>query len=264
MQSSLTLTYAGASAADTSDWLRIEQAPVSAAALSAADLHAMLAMVKAGISARAYKPADCEAWISGGMAYAELGLYVWPSRLDLSYIIVPDLVTLGTVSDLSMEREFDLVVDFETTVTLPCYAESISLTWQTPCYNRRGEAVAAPAMRTTGTTIRLDAEVFGVLRVRCVARGYRHTLNFAMEKTAASAITSLKPAVAVTWYDGSDGQTVSLDITLPTCLLTLLAACDDGTTIRDSEFGDSEDEEVPVIYYSPCTGQMLMMRYERP
>ena len=264
--SQLTIAYAGRSGAVTAPWVRLAQEPVSSAPLTDEDLHIMLAMVRSGVSARAYRPRDCAAYVAGNQAMADLAVHAWPSALDLPYTLLPELVTAEAPTLWKQEREFDLVVAMSASASLPCVMEHCTLDWQTPCYNRRGVQVPAPMPALDGTTVRLDAEVFGVLRVRGVAVGYRHGLRFAMAKTGASAISDIKPAVAVFWRDSQGRQSKRLELALPACLTDLLALCPDGGTVRDHQFVRLEEDEetVPVVYYSPCSGGFLAVRYERP
>ena len=258
----LSIIYNGPESGNGSDWIALEQQPVSSAVLTAADLQTMLAMAMAGISARAYKQPGCEAYIIGNTAYAELALYVWPSRLDLAYTVSTTLLTVGQVTQLRQEREFDLVAGLADKVELPFYAENITATWQTPCYTADGLEVEPPAITATPTALYLDAPVFGVLRIRCTACGYSQALLFEMPKTGNVSISNIRPRVTVSY---GTAQAVSIDIELPACLESLMAACEDGSTYRDHAFGRVEnDETVPAIYYSPCTGYMLLVRNERP
>nr|WP_321465167.1 hypothetical protein [uncultured Desulfobulbus sp.] len=261
----LSLAYSGP-ASDSGDSIELEQKAVSSAQLTDSDLQTMLAMAISGVSARAYKQPGCEAYIVGSTAHADLALYVWPTRLDLAYSLTASLLSVGDAVELRQERDFDLVVELADSVGLPFYSENIQATWQTPCYNARGEVVAFPALITTPTKIELDATVFGVLRIRCTARGYSHSLSFFMAKDGVSSISNLTPTVTAAWGSGDDAQATSLDIDLPACLESLLAACKDGTTYRESVYGSVDEDEdlVPTIYYTPCSGRMLMVRNERP
>jgi hypothetical protein len=270
MPSTLTLQYQAAdpAASTTTPWVRLEQEPIRSGALTQTDLLTMLALVQAGTSAHAYRPADCVAYIQGDQAHADLAVYAWPSRLDLAYSLTPLLVELGEVAALRQERDFDLVVPMSTSVDLPFLMDSLSTTWQTPCYNRFGQQVGPPAITHTGARLELSAEVFGVLRVRGQALGFRHALHFAMAKNAGSSITDITPVLTATWTAPDQGpQTERLEIDLPDCLTDLLALCPDGISQRAHALGqvtDPNEGVVPVIYYSTCTGQVLALRYERP
>jgi hypothetical protein len=258
----LTITYSQESV--TADqWMRMEQQPVSSNRLTAADLQAMLALVQSGTSARAYKPPGCEASVLADQVVADLTLKVWPSSLELPYTLAGDLVTVGAKYALQEWHEFDLIIPMADRVELPYLCEGVTVTWQTPAYTRQGVEIQPPAITTSPTGLRMDAEVFGVLRIRCLALGWSHPLRFAMAKTDAIAITSLKPAVTLTWAGGDE----RLDLKLPGCLEALLAFCPDATSKRARALStvDNEDDElVPVVYWSPCSGRMLAMRMERP
>lgn len=258
----LTITYSQ-DTGGADQWMRLEQQPVTSNRLTTADLQAMLALVQSGTSARAYKPPGCEASVLADQVVADLTLKVWPSSLELPYTLTGALVTVGAKSALQEWHEFDLIVPMADRVDLPYLCESITLTWQTPAYTSQGVEIQPPAITASPTSLRLAAEVFGVLRVRFLALGWSHPLRFAMAKTDASAITSLKPAVTLTWAGGAE----RLDLKLPGCLEALLAFCPDSTSKRGRALStvDNEDDElVPVVYWSPCSGRMLAMRMERP
>lgn len=262
----LTITYAAGSGKAAPQFLHLVQVPVSTVRLTAEDLHIMLAMVKAGVSAKAYKPKSCEAYVVGDMAYCDLQVYLWPSSMALNYTLTAQLLTLSAPQVAAVEREFDLVVEMSESVELPCIATDLTATWQTPCYNRVGVRVDPPAITIKPTSLQLGAEVFGVLRIRCLAHGWIYPLQFSMRKDALATITDIKPTLTATWGPVDNQQSTSIDIQLPACLEALLAACDDGDSYRDKAFGkvDKDEELVPTIYYTPCSGRMLQVRNERP
>lgn len=258
----LTLAY-GASTAGSDQWMRLEQQPVSSNRLTAADLQAMLALVQSGTSARAYKPPGCEASVLADQVVADLTIKVWPSSLELPYTLAGDLVTVGAKSAIQEWHEFDLIIPMADRVDLPYLCNTITLTWQAPAYTRQGVEIQPPAITTSPTGLRLGSEVFGVLRVRCLALGWSHPLRFAWAKTDAAAITGLKPAVSLTWAGGAE----RLALQLPGCLEALLAFCPDGSSKRSrsqSTVDHEDDDTVPVVYWSPCSGRFLAVRYERP
>ena len=259
---SLTINYNVSQDADP-PWIRLTQEPVSSNKLTDEDLATMLALVMSGTSARAYKPENCEATVLSDEIIADLAVKVWPSSLDIAYGIVGDLVTIGEKTALQEWHEFDLIVPMSNTVDIPYLCTEATVTWQTPAYNSRGVEVDKPSITKSANKLVLGAEVFGVLRVKCLALGWRHALQFSWAKTDASAITNLKPAVVVSWAEGEE----RLELELPGCIEALLAFCPDGNSKRArsmSTVDSEEDEVVPVVYWSPCSGRMLAIRYERP
>lgn len=259
---SLTVSYSQDTAA-SGEWLRLAQQPVTSNRLTSEDLAVMLALVQSGTSAHAYKPANCEASVLADQVAADLVLEVWPSSLAITYSLAADLVTVGAKSALQEWHEFDLIIPMATSVDLPYLCDTITMTWQTPAYNRHGMEVERPTIDKFGNTLLLSAEVFGVLRVRCLALGWQHDLRFVWAKTDAAAITGLKPAVVASWIGGNE----RLELELPGCLEALLAFCPDGNSKRSrstSTVDNDDDDTVPVVYYSPCSGRMLTVRQERP
>lgn len=259
---SLVINYSQ-DASTTSDWLRLFQEPVSSNKLTSEDLMAMLAMVQSGTSARAYKPDNCEASVLADQVVAELSVKVWPSRLDLEYSLTGSLVTVGRTSSLQEWHEFDLIIPLADSVELPYHCDQLTISWQTPAYNRLGQSVEKPVITHAGNTLRLAAEVFGVLRIRCLALGWQHALRFSWAKSDVASITNLKLSVTAAWADGEE----TLKLELPGCIEALLAFCPDSNSKRARSLStvDSEDDElVPVVYWSPCSGRMLTVRMEKP
>lgn len=264
----LALAYSPAEAVSVAEtWVRLEQQPVSSGRLTMADMQRMLTLVLSGTSARAYRPPTCEAYILGDEARADLAAWVWPSDLALAYNLSGDLVTVGPAQSFRQERDFDLVVEMSDRVELPFVMDGVTSTWQTPCYNRFGAEVGRPALTIEPAAIVLAAEVFGVLRVRGDALGYRHPLTFAMQKTEVEAITNLKPALTASWMlaDGIQA-TERIELDLPACLTELLALCPDGISQREHALQSISPppELLPTVYFSTCTGRVLALRYEQP
>ena len=265
----ISLSYQQPTSTSTHDiWCRLEQQPVSSGKLTENDLNRMLALVLAGKSARAYRPESCEGWVSGDTINADLAVYVWPSALDLPYTLEASGVTMGVQEAWQQERDFDAVLEMSATLQLPFLVDQCQLSWQTPAYNRFGEVIAYPELTVDGAIVTASAECFGVLRVRCLALGWRHAAAFSTVKVPNQKITEVHPSVRCTWI-GADGKPDDdvIDLDLPSCLDGLLESCGDGTTMRDrviGHIGDEEDQQVANIYYSTCTGQVLALRYEHP
>lgn len=269
MQSeSLTISLSNRAAASTGEnWVRLEQPPVNTARLSRAGLLAMLALVQTGTSAHAYRQSSCPASVNASTVTAPLELWAWPSDQALPYSLACDLVTeVAPVEVLRLERDFDLIVPMATSVDLPFFVEQPDFSWATPCYNRFGAEVPRPTITHTGSRIDIDAEVFGVIRLRCIAIGRRHRLSLSMAKTIGQAIVDLKPAATATWVDADGGlDDERIELKLPACVTDLLATCADGSLVRDNIFNvEDTDDLVPVLYYSTCDGQVQELRYERP
>ncbi len=264
----LTLTYSGASPTGASEpSLNLEQAAVAKGNLTLADLHAMLALVRSGVSARTYRARDCAARVVAGSVLVDLAAYVWPSALDLAYdlaVSIPAWIVIGPAVEISQWRDFDLVVPMSASVELPFLVADLALDWQMPCFNRYGEVVAAPAIDQDGLTLRLDREVFGVLRVRCRAMGYQHTLSLTIPK-GINRVDDIDLTLTATWPISHGTDLADLELELPGCVEDLLAACDDGTLV--AEVGGSisaDDPRQPVVYWNPCEREnnVIEVRYE--
>ena len=267
----VTITYSGqGGATSTEPSLRLEQQPVSSGHLTMADITAMLSLVRSGVSAKNYRQNGCEASVVGGAVIVPLVLYVWPSDLGLQYTLsstLPGWLAIGEAEAYTMERDFDLVVPMSESVQLPFVTEGFAFTWQTPCYNEFGEVVGRPSIEVIGIDVALSAEVFGVLRVRCIASGYRHRLSLSIPKVdsagAMTIISELDCTVTATWPVTEGTLTDELELALPGCVADLLESCPDGSTPGSGGKITDQDELVPTVYYNPCDdGQVIELRYE--
>jgi hypothetical protein len=249
-------------------WVRLEQPPVNTARLTAEDLQIMLAMVRAGQSAHEYRQPDCPVVVANGQVTIPLTVWVWPSTLELAWNLRPELLLItDPPTVLRQERDFDLVVEMRSTVDLPFYASALTLEWQTPCYNRLGEEVGRPEITHLGSRLSLSAEVFGVLRVRCMAEGWQQIGQVVMPITEGSAVTSIRPTVTAVWSAPDDTPlNERIELQIPACAEDLLAFCPDETLRRkrSSTVTDEDNDKIPVVYYSPCDGRVLEVRYELP
>ena len=264
----LTVTYAGDAynASATSARLALEQEPVADSKLTTNDLTVMLALVRSGVSAKAYIPASCPASVVDGQVICPIDVWVWPSPGNLAYTLTANQGSLGERIRVEMEREFDLVINFERTVQLPFDTTSLSWEWSVmPCLDSNSQPVAvAPNVTATSSTISVDADVIGVLRVKCMAVGWLHTLVLRFAKGDAT-ITNIDVVVTAQWESGGENQTARLPIELPGCLKTLLETCDDGELKYERGMGAVRypNETYAVVYYSECNGHKLALRYEK-
>lgn len=282
----ISLQLSGNAGSSNEPRLRLEQAPVSTGDLSLVDLANMLAMVRAGISAKTYIAQSCSASIVGGVVVVPLTLYVWPSLPDQDYTLtaaIPDWTEIGPAVAVEQERDFDLVVEMTETVDLPCLAADFIVSWQSPAITERGLVIDPPSLSGYDVVagkmlplaephgpinrLRLDREVFGVLRIRCRALGYKHALTMRIPKTTTEKITDIEEVITAAWQlSDATTETTTQDITLPACVATLLESCPDGSRIGDrGSVIDNEDELIPQLRYNTCTGQPLgVVRMVKP
>lgn len=238
----------------------LDQDPVDNGRLSLADLQQMFARARSGLSARTWSPQGCTVRVSRDRMTVETGVRVWPSA-DLAYSLSVALGSFGPAALYQQEREFDLLVSHDDEVHLPYRCANVRTSWQTPCFNRFGERVAAPDLTILPDRIRLATATWGVLRVRALAHGYRHPLTIEFPRVLGQRIEDIRNHCTCTWTDPSGPRASGLDLALPACVRQLLAACPDGVPVIDIDV--TEDEEgIPTVYYSTCTGQVLLVRYE--
>jgi len=162
--------------------------------------------------------------------------------------------------------------------------------WQMDCVNEFCEVVASPTITVTGSTVSLSSPCYGVLRVRGMATGYKHTLTMEFAKQgnvvaaqvadvtlngtpqvaapapAGYAITSIDVSVTATYKDGTgEEQSKILSLDIPECVKDLLEYCEGDRLIHQgtesTTIGDTETP-TPVVYYDTCTGNVITLRYE--
>lgn len=250
-------------------WVHLEQMPVPDNALNLKDLARMLALVRSGVSAHAYRQPNCPCSVYEGTVEVPLEFFVWPSAPGLPYALQATHGDLGAGEAIMMEREFSVVVDFNRDIDLPFFiAADFTCTWaDMPCFDRWGNEVDRPEVTVGAVSVQVGAEVLGVLRIRCVAIGFRHALQVVYPKTSATRVSAKSPQVTATWGSGdaAGSRTISLDI--PGCVSDLLTTCDDGTLLTEAVNGGQVSKEtgkVPVIYFNKCTGAAYPVQYQRP
>jgi hypothetical protein len=265
MATTLTIPYTGPASILLSPWLRLEQEPVDTTRLSLSDLQTMLAMAINGVPAQVYTAPSCPASVRAGGVVVPLTVWVWPSALDLPYRLTAALGVVGEPIRIEQEREFDLVIDFASVVDLPFIVADVDWEWSDlPCFDRFGAEVPRPDLTCDALSIRSSGAFLGVVRIRCRAIGYQHTVTMTLDKAADKKMADIKNSATVAWVDG-EGTTVteSLELTIPGCVKELMAACPDGQLVQEATYGSITDEElVPVVYYNDCSGQILAVRYE--
>lgn len=257
--------------------LTLEQDSVASGELSLTDLEAMVSLARSGVTAKSYIASNCPATVTEGNVVVNLRLFSWPSHrqaYDLTAAI-PAITTIGEPMAIEQERDFDVIIDGDS-INLPCLAADARITWQSPAILANGQVIDAPSisgydvdqsrMVDLSTAhgpinrLRLARACFGVLRVRCTAIGYSHSLTLTIAKND-TAISDLQETITASWQlaDGTTDAT-TLDIELPTCVQTLLEACEDDTSVGDHVGVKKETKIRKQLRYSTCTGAVIDYR----
>jgi hypothetical protein len=242
-------------------WVHLEQPMVNSSRLTMDDFDRMLALVMAGNSAHQYMQPDCPATITETEITTALVFFSWPSSPDLRYTINTDLAAKNAPTSLKMDQEFDAVAEMATECILPFYMEGVTVWWQTPCYNRLGEAVTPAEIVHDGNALKFSSEVFGVLRVIGTAVGQRHTHTLTMPKSASTKVTDVKAIVTAIWETSPDSEgSEELELDIPDCVSNLLEVCPDtgenlyAKALKQAAGHDKE------IFFSTCDGSVLEVR----
>lgn len=257
--------------------LTLEQEAVASGELTLTDLEAMVSLARSGISAKSYIASNCPTTVTEGNVEVSLHCFAWPSHRQPYTLTaaIPAITTIGEPVAIEQERDFDLIVDGDS-VDLPCLAADARITWQSPAILANGQVIDAPVISgydvDQGRVVDLSAEhgainrlrmeraCFGVLRVRCTAIGYSHSITLTIAK-GDSKISDIRETITGAWQlaDGSTGAT-TMDIELPACVQTLLESCEDDTSVGD-HVGVKKDKKIrKQLRYSTCTGAVIDYR----
>lgn len=266
MANSLSITYQGQAVEDIAAvdvWLNMEQDIPEEYNQSAslADLAAMVARARGGLSAKTYQQSGVEVTFQGETVSFPLYFYVWPSALGLPYSLSAnqDIGVIDQGQQVSIEREGNVVVPMATSVDLPYLIEMLSATWDTPCYNELSEIIGEQGIGYEQAQLLVDTECFGVIRLRHLALGYRHTCTVTLTKPEASKVSDINLTVFADYTD-ADGvkQTEELSLEIPQAIQDYMATCPDGGWVTTGSITSADDGEQPTtIYYSTCTGNVL-------
>ena len=265
-----TITYLPVPSSEIpGNWLNLEQpaVPLSQRNATLADMVQMFNRALSGLSARTYQLDKCSAATikSGGTVVVTLAVRVWPSALDLPYVLTASHGMVDAGQPLEVEREIDVAVEGTDAVTLPWLVGAPLAWWQIPCVNEFSEPVPEPAITVAGAGVKLADSCYGVLRIRGLARGYRHILTMEFVKPTQSSLTNIKVSVTATYTDtNGEQQAEILALTIPACVLDLLEYCEGDVLATDprTELVILNDDPIPTVYYDTCTGQVIELRYE--
>lgn len=151
------------------------------------DLQQMVYRARWGVSARTYKPPDCPGGIEGFTIISWFDFYSWPSSLTLPHTIACSLGSVSEPQVVEVPVEFSATFELSDTIEFDFMLSRItSWTWETDCINAEGETirdidVGTPTMDGL-TTLRIDTPIFGVLRVKGLKKGAKHTVNVRLVK----------------------------------------------------------------------------------
>lgn len=260
---------------DTSDidsiWLTLEQEPVDMSAyVSVTDLVEMYSMTISGMTAYNYLGDGCPASIySEGIIECPLVFYVWPSSVDLDYTIHTALGDIIETISVSMEKEFDFIIPFSKEISLPYNCSDLQYEWQTKAYDNLGQETDKPSITVHDNYLELDKSVFGVLRIKCLANGYKCTNlltfddTYDFETDSKKSITNVNETVTAKYTDEDDEeQSKQMEMDIPPCVAYLLEACTVGGDYILTQGSIYNTEKSATIYYSTCTGSVLEIIYE--
>lgn len=210
---SLAITFSNETETDTPNrrFVHLEQIEEDGTkkTVTMRDLQQMVYRARWGMSARTYKPTDCPAVIEGNSVVSWFDFYSWPSSLTLSHTID---CTMGSVSEPQIvEKAVNFSATFELSDTIEfdfMLSEIRSWYWETPCIDADGvtvpvEDVGTPTMDGL-TTLRIDTPVFGVLRVRGLKKGAKHTVNVELVKVVPVRLDGSWPSEEEFEESGAD------------------------------------------------------------
>jgi len=240
------------------------------------DLYQMLTRARGGVSAWTYIPEDCPISVQDGVVTVALPFYSYPSSFDFPYSVSTSIGVLGEPTRISETREFDLVLDHATRIILPYAVEAPSLEWQSPAFDRDWRVIDRPTITVEGNnSLMLSHSCWGVVRLRCLAQGYLHTVQIRLVKqtteededgnlnTTGYKIENLECSATAAWQSlpDEDGNTELvtevLELEIPRCVDDYLATCEEGSPKLDVIGPDGKSKL--KVYYSTCTGSIIQV-----
>ncbi|MFA6135481.1 MAG: hypothetical protein WC869_15825 [Phycisphaerae bacterium] len=283
----LTINFTAHAAPVAGDaWAHLEQivpAEVDDYA-SLKDVHDLWLAAATGKSAELLRASNCPVEFSGDTILIHLGFYVWPSYPDLQFSLSAALGEINAGRKIAKPREFSLFVDNRSNIDLDFYMEQVSVTWESPTFDRFGAAIRPPGYTVIdGVTIKFDTEVFGAVRITGTAVGFHHVVTMTIEKPVTAIedpppaqlpdddmvitgvnpyvqdqdsvkIESLENTLAVTWQDGDKTENEQLRLVIPKCVSALLAMCPD--MFRTIVLICSETSTT-TVYFNACNGEII-------
>lgn len=219
--------------------------------LSQYDILQMITLASYGISATTYKLQDCPIEITGNNVYLWLDFYVWPSNIDLIYELEVSLGELSESEKVYIPKEVDIIFENSAVAKLPWLIDDYEIVWQTPNIDSMGRVIATQTVRTDGPNLIVDIPIFGVVRLKCNAIGYKYTNSITVEKKIDMQITELNAAITAKW--GGD-QAAILQLEIPGCAKAYLERCPTGDGFINQ---DCKERPKVDIWYSTCDGDIL-------
>jgi hypothetical protein len=263
--------------ASSNIWVRLEQEkiPDYSNALNFSDMYQMWVMAKYGTSAFMYLQNYCPISINAdGTVTVAISFYSYPSQMDLVYSVDTSLGELGEKIRISEDREFDLKFENSNNATLPYVATNLEITpISRAIHSSKGE-IPFPSYTVDGSVITLSESCFAVVRVKCKAQGFLHTvlLTFVKEETTKDEngdinktgykISNIQCTETAKWINGEyEQQEDVLDLEIPPCVESYLAQCGEGTGGGLKVIPLDKDRH-QVVYWNVCTGNILAVFVE--
>ena len=281
----VNITYTPAEEASNALPLRITLEPEYTAEKAnradLADIDSMLAMAMAGISSvnRLIDRCRWAKWGENGDLIVTLGLYVWPSDINLKYeLSLPGNATSSEHVRVKVSRSQKYWVDGSRTIELPWLLENATCSWNRAagCVDAFSEPSPPPEVKYEQAQVSIMSkdDVYGVLEVSGQAVGWKHEITLTYQKMAEGGdedqpedtpklndIEAEDIPITATWTDeAGESQTEEEDLAVPPCVVELLAACDDGHVVSYATIKPDESIAIWNIYYSSCDGTMLSRR----
>lgn len=268
---SIQVSVSDNSLMDNSYWVKIEQENILSQAINLTDLLQMYSMSMSGQSAMNYLDYGCDATsYEDGSLEVIIKFFAWPSDPSLELTATLSIGEIINSSNVMKDKEFDLVIPLQKEIDLPYYMESAKVIEKTKFFNAFGLQVAEPSYDIIGSKIYFDQEVFGVIRIKGVAKGTLYTASLLFNDTynfttnSKNKITNIKETAIIDYVaeDGAVGKTQE-ELDIPPCVLALLEYCEDTGEKKISNASVDHNEYRTLIYFSTCTGGILLVDKEK-
>ncbi len=276
------ISFAGNTYADDDIWVKMEQEEVSETAENAnlSDIFQMLGRSASGLTAFSYRPPGMSYVVyTHSLITVDIDFWVFPSDLDLAYSLSINQGTLSSKTYDEVEKVGNIVVPLSDQIQMPYLLNenASSLGWETPVYNSLGEVLDSVPLVIDGAYITFLEDVFGVIRARFFAKGYRYTATLTFPKSpdgraqlrglinnqsSFTSIVNIACTVICTFIDeNGNTQEEVLELKIPSAVADLLAECPSTGEIVADPRPDVAEEDIPTYittyYYSTCTGEII-------
>ena len=188
-------------------------------------------------------------------------LLVWPLGDDARYRLIATVGTLGAAELGEVEEQDTVSFTLTRSATLKHPAQRVlSAEWLTGPWTTGGVKIAPPPLAASGRELRANVPVYGSVRVRLLARRYRHPLKISWDEVKALVASGGWSEWAVCLP--ASGRPVALALTMNRGAEDMAqsgGSCGRGGSFKvtgpDEEWPPVAEPEDKTVHCDYCTGE---------